>query len=239
MSTQMRRTTEAGAARQRLVIAAVGATVLANVPGLQTLLVPVRLFVTYIHEGCHAAMALVTGGMVEHIGVMSSGDGLTVSRGGMPFLIYMAGYVGTSAFGALCLMGARREGNGKSVLAFMGMAVLAVTALWTRNGFGMLAGVGVAAALGLLAGLLRGRAADLAAALLSVLLCLNALMDLRTLLLLTTVTDAPNDAVFMSQMFGLPPVIWALVWAAVSLAITWAALKWVWSGGSVSAPRRA
>jgi hypothetical protein len=239
MSTQIRRTTEAGAARQRLVIAAVGATVLANLPGLQVLLVPVRLFVTYIHEGCHAVMALVTGGMVEQIGVMSSGDGVTVSRGGMPFLIYMAGYVGTSAFGALCLMGARRQGNGKSVLAFMGMAVLAITALWTRNGFGLLAGIGVAAALGGLAGLLRGRAADLAAALLSVLLCLNALMDLRTLLLLTTVTDAPNDAVFMSQMFGLPPVLWALVWAAASLAITWAALKWVWSGASVRTPSRA
>lgn len=221
------------------MIAAAGATLLANVPGLQSLLVPVRFFVTYIHEGCHAVMALVTGGMVEHIGVMSNANGVTVSRGGMPFLIYMAGYVGTSAFGALCLMGVRRKGNGKSVLAFMGMAVLAVTALWTRNGFGLLAGVGVAAVLCGLAGLLRGQAADLAAALLSVLLCLDALMDLRTLLLLTTVSDVPNDAVFMSQMFGLPPVIWALFWAAASLAITWAALKWVWSGASVKTPRRA
>jgi len=208
--------------------------VLSNVPGLQLLLAPVRTFVTFIHEGCHALVTLATGGAVERIEVMANGNGLTTSLGGMPVLITMAGYIGTSAFGAFCLMGARRQGNGRSVLAFMAMVVLTVTALWTRNGFGFFAGVGVAGVIGLLAWTLRGAKADLVATVLSVLLCANALMDLQTLLLLTTATNVPNDAVFMSQMVGLPPALWAVLWAVVSLAITVSAIRYVWA----VAPRR-
>lgn len=34
-----------------------------QVPGLHELLYPVRLMVTYVHEGCHGLAALLTGGL--------------------------------------------------------------------------------------------------------------------------------------------------------------------------------
>ena len=99
-----------------------------------------------------------------------------------------------------------------------------------RNGFGF--GWGVVIAAGLLTAALRlsARAAELTAMFLGVQCVVNALFDLKTLVGLSSSYDGPvSDAVLMSRIIPLPPMVWAALWSGLALVILGAALRPYWS----------
>lgn len=214
---------------RRLLIAVTALSLLLwYIPGAHLFLYPLRLFVTFIHEGGHALMTILTGGGVDYIGIAPDTSGITMSMGGSPLFIYMAGYLGATLFGALCLLAGRGNGNGRRGLTIMAVALPLITALWVRNPFGLVTGVVLSALLILLARTLRGAAADFTSAFLAVQLCLNALFDLRNLVWITTQTNMDNDAKFMAQTFGLTPWFWAILWALGALMILYGTLRVYW-----------
>ncbi len=71
------------------------------------LMVPVDLYLIAWHEAMHAAGAWLTGGAVHGIEVRWR-DGLTLTSGGFFPAISMAGYIGTSLWGAGLLASVRR-----------------------------------------------------------------------------------------------------------------------------------
>jgi hypothetical protein len=71
------------------------------------LIMPVDLYLIAWHESMHAAGAWLTGGAVHSIDVRAH-DGATMTSGGVFPVISMAGYVGTSLWGAGLLAGALR-----------------------------------------------------------------------------------------------------------------------------------
>ena len=71
------------------------------------LMIPVDLYLIAWHESMHALGAWLTGGAVHSIEVRP-GDGVTWTSGGWFPIISMAGYVGTSLWGAALLVTARR-----------------------------------------------------------------------------------------------------------------------------------
>src|SRR5512138_2080710 len=89
--------------RVLLLAGAVASVVLWYLPGAGVVLYPLRLFVTLVHEGAHALATVLTGGSVDSITIWPSGSGLTMSVGGSPVLVLMAGYLGTALAGAGCL----------------------------------------------------------------------------------------------------------------------------------------
>lgn len=218
--------------RWLLLAATLVSAALWYIPGAQIALYPIRLFVTIIHESGHALMTVLTGGAVAGMAIHPDGSGVTLSAGGIRFLVLMAGYLGATAFGAFALHLCRRQGNGRRSLLFLAAVTLVATGLWLRpwgaGAFGFFAGLGIG--LALLAGsrrLSEPTAAFLTASL-AVQLCLNALFDIRGLVWLTTNTHADNDAVFMAQAFGLTPWFWALAWAAAAAAILGVSLRAYW-----------
>src|SRR5688500_9945110 len=67
---------------------------------------PIRLFVTFIHEGGHALMAVLTGSPVESLTVAPDTSGLVkaYSQSSLATLLFSsAGYLGATAFGVLLL----------------------------------------------------------------------------------------------------------------------------------------
>ncbi len=93
--------------RRELALAAaafVVALVLWQIQELYLLMVPFRLFVTMIHELAHGLAAELTGGDFLRFEVTSRGAGLAYTRGGSPFVIIQAGYLGTALFGAGLLL---------------------------------------------------------------------------------------------------------------------------------------
>lgn len=215
---------------RRLLLAATAATLICwFLPGAFMLVYPFRLLVTFVHEGAHALVTVLTGGSVVDIMLDPAGNGITRSNGGLPVMIYPAGYVGTTALGALLLLWAKPR-NGKNVLGILALSVAIVTLLWVRNPFGVIVGLMWCGVLLAMRKYAASPVADFAASFLAVQLCLNAVLDIRTLLVLTTSTGMANDAVFMADAYGLTPWFWAGLWSILSLIILAIALRSAWSG---------
>ena len=199
------------------------------VPLASLALYPLRLFVTFIHEGSHALAAIMTGGAAEKIVVLPDASGYTLTGGGWGIVIVMAGYLGAAAYGAGLLALARRPNSARFILRLSGVIVALLDLFLVRNGFGFGWGVVIAAGLILAALRLPARIAELTAMFLGVQCVVNALFDLKTLLGLSSGYGGPvSDAVLMSQMIPLPPFVWAALWSALSLLILGAALRPYW-----------
>ncbi len=54
---------------------------------------------------------------------------------------------------------------------------------------------------------------------LAVQCCLNACVDLMTLIILSASSDTHTDALNMQSLTGIPAIVWAIIWAIVSLVI--------------------
>ncbi len=213
----------------RLLLASALSVVISLVPFLSPLLYPLRLFVTFIHEGSHALAATLTGGHPTQIQVMPDASGVTYNLGGWQPVIIMAGYLGAAAYGAAMLTLARRSGAARIVLGISGLIVAVLDFGLVRNGFGLGWGLAIAAGLLFAAARLPAKAAELTAMFLGVQCVINSLYDLRTLVGLSALFNGPvSDAVLMSQVIPLPPLVWAVLWSLLSLAILGAALRPYW-----------
>ena len=226
--TSSRTPTPSRPALTTLLLACAASVVLWYVPYASALLYPLRLFVTVIHEGSHALAATLTGGVAEQILIEPDASGMTLTRGGWGIVIVMAGYLGATAYGALLLTLARRPALARLALGLSGVIVALLDLLLVRGGFGLGWGIAIAAGLLLDANRLPAKAAELTAMFLGVQCVLNALFDLKTLVGLSVPGGPVSDAVLMSQMIPLPPVVWAVLWGGLSLGILWLALRPFW-----------
>ena len=225
------------------------------VPYSNYLLYPLRLFVTFIHESGHAFAGLITGAGVASLHVHPDGSGVTwVGQSPVwDWLSLSGGYVGAAIFGALLLQASRigRPGQ-KGRLALYGVSayILLVTVLWAHNPFNNpnsltpdfftpMVGVVLSGVVFCLARLAPPQWAEFTASFLAVQCGLNALGDLRTLLYLTSSGFGDNDAVFMAQHYLIPPVVWALLWAAIATIVLGASLWSYVRGPALRAPRAA
>jgi hypothetical protein len=193
-----------------------------NIPQLGFLMYPFRLFVTFVHESGHGLAAILTGGRLEGFLVNADGSGLARTVGGSLAVILPAGYIGAACFGAGLFYLTNTVQHTRTIAVVLGVLLLIVTALYT--GILSLAGmVGiVGGALLILLGWRGPRWLNLLV--LNVLALLTALHSILDLFFLVSNTGASamgvrNDAAAFTQAVAplVPPVIWALLWAAIAL----------------------
>ena len=219
-------------ATRNIVLAALATVALSLIPYAGVVTYPLRLLVTFIHEGSHALATLLTGGWVLGLGVSADGSGLTLSRGGLGVLISSAGYLGATLYGAVLLHLLRRGVDPRKLLLVTGGAV-ALMAISCVGGmlhalqgsvFGLIwAGV-LAPTLIICAKKLSRETAGFAAGLIGVQCVLNALFDLKTLFLLSTLTGVQTDAQNMQRMTLIPAAAWSVLWIVAALGILWGVL---------------
>lgn len=116
-----------------LILAILLTVVLSFLPFAQIITYPFLIFSTFIHETAHAVATVLTGGRVESLIVRMDGSGLTLSRGGLRFVVSSAGYIGTALVGALLLLLSRKESNVRPVLISAALFVLAATAVFVGH----------------------------------------------------------------------------------------------------------
>lgn len=193
---------------------ALGIILLWNTP----ILYPLRVFVVLLHELSHGLAAVLTGGAIERIVLTPDEGGETLTRGGNAFLTLSAGYLGSLGWGVLILSTARFRKAGH-VLAFLGLAVLALTALYVRSAFGLAFGVlfGLAALLG--GRRLPHRAVGWLLLVVGLTSCMYAVLDIKSDVL--DRPDLPSDARILSQLTHVPVLAWGVLWLGISLAVAW------------------
>jgi hypothetical protein len=218
-----------------LLIASALTVALWFIPFASFLVYPFRIFVTFIHEGGHALATLATLGEVERVVINPNGSGETYSVGGLQLLIANAGYLGSMLFGASLLVLCRRGRNARAALGVTAAVVLALTVFFSGSVFSWFSGIALTIALALFASTANVRVAHFFLSFLAIQCCLNAVFDLRTILLISTFTNSPSDAYNLERLTHIPALIWASVWIVISAIVLWAALRtYVRGGGAKS-----
>lgn len=222
-----------------LIVATVITIALWFIPFADYLVYPIRLFVTFIHEGSHAITAFLTGGSVQSLTIASDGSGVVYSAPAGWFgavLTSSAGYLGSTAFGVLLLYLLRKSVSPRKVLfgcaAFVGVMLvvfgilsplfnfLSLQVAYSSVAFTIIAGLTLTAGLLALARYASPRVANFAVAFLAVQCVLNSLSDLKTLFLINSPligSDMQTDAANMASATGLPGIVWVVVWIGISL----------------------
>ena len=188
------------------------------------LLKPFRIFVVMVHEICHAAAALVTGGEVVELRAAWDESGHTLTQGGVFPAITSAGYVGSSLLGSALIAAGSLPQLQRLVLLAIGAVTMGMTMRYTPAGQPDFY-------LGILGGLLlvslaikSQRAGRAGAICLGVMLCLYSLYDFRT-----DLWQHPEltDAGILAEYWGIPLLAYpiALAWVAISVAVMYWAMR--------------
>jgi peptidase M50B-like protein len=186
-------------------------------PLASMLVYPLRLFVTFIHEGGHAIAALITFGAVDQLVIYANASGVTYTRGGLQLVIASAGYLASTAYGAGLLVLCRDGSKTKAVLTVTAGLILALTGLYAGNTFSWVTGIILSGGLIFVALVAGNRLAHFFLSFLAVQCCLNALWDLKTLFLISATTNRSSDAYLMEQQTLIPAIVWAVLWIVLSL----------------------
>jgi hypothetical protein len=178
---------------------------------------PFRLFVVFLHEISHGLAAVATGGRIVSIGLSVDEGGVCLTRGGWPFLILNAGYVGSLMWGALFLLLGGRRTRARSVVGVIGAFTLAVTLVYVRTWFGLLYGLAAAVLLLGVATRLRPAVSEFLLAALGATSCLYAIWDVASDVLLRH--SGQSDAAALARLTGVPAVLWGVAWIALSIVV--------------------
>ncbi|MDP2955056.1 MAG: M50 family metallopeptidase [Longimicrobiales bacterium] len=180
---------------------------------------PLKIFVVLLHEVSHAVAAVATGGSIQRIVLDPNQGGATYTLGGSAFLTLSAGYLGSLGWGALMVEASRaRRIRSDLVNGAIGGLVVALTALFVRNFFGI--GFGVLFGLGLVAASRKLSVAANTSLLLTLGLTssLYAILDIKS-----DILDRPHlesDAHMLADLTGIPTVAWGILWIGVALGAT-------------------
>jgi Peptidase M50B-like len=208
-----------------LVAASILTILIWFIPLASILVYPLRLFVTFIHEGGHALAALLTFGSVDRFIVFANASGETYTRGGMPLVIASAGYLASTAYGASLLVLCRQGKDSKTVFTVTAGLILALTALFAADTFSWVTGILLSAVLIGIAIWSTTRLAHFFLSFLAVQCCLNAIFDLNTLFLISSTSRSHSDAATMEYITMIPASIWAAFWLIISIFTLIAALR--------------
>lgn len=190
------------------------------IPGASLILLPIHPYLTFVHEGWHALVAMLTGGRVSAVHIFGvNGGGVTNISGGATLLIASAGYVGSAVTGAtfLALLPRPAALRIAALAQYLWLAVVAVRWDHDINAWLYLGFFGLV--LFLLGTRLPERWFAVVMGFLALQLNLAVLGDLRTLVMISAFSHAQSDALLASSVFPLPAVVWALLWTAVSVLL--------------------
>ena len=224
-----------------LLLATLITVVLWFLPYADYLVYPIRLFVTFIHEGSHVLASLITGGSVQSMTVSSDGSGMVQSLTSSPLSVLItssAGYLGAIIYGTLLLFLIRRAYSARIVLAasagFIGLMTVLFgffAPLWNvfsaEINFASLAFTVISGAV-LTVGLLAISKyasvwwVNFTLAFLAVQCLLNAVFDLTTLFLINSPlvgSHIHSDAANMAQVTGVPSIAWVVIWIGISVVL--------------------
>ena len=184
---------------------------------------PFRLFVVFLHEISHGLAAVATGGALVSIGLSFDEGGVCLTRGGWPFVILNAGYLGSLLWGALFLLLGGRRTRARSVVGLVGAFTLAVTLVYVRTWFGFLYGLLAALLLLGVAARLKPAVSEFLLAAIGATSCLYAVWDIASDVLLRHSNE--SDAAALARLTGIPAVLWGVAWAAFSLLVLVSVLR--------------
>lgn len=180
---------------------------------------PLKLFVVFLHEISHGLAAMATGGRIERIVINMNEGGACYCGGGSPFVTLSAGYLGSLAWGLLLVWLARFDRRAHWTTACVGAATGLITLFFVRSLFGFAFGLAFAGGLLLAARLLSGRWNARILYALGLTSALYAILDIKSDVL--DRSGLESDARMLADLTGVPTVVWGILWIGVALGVVY------------------
>lgn len=212
--------------RARLVflVSVVVTAALYAIPQARPVAYPLILLSTLAHELGHGLTAIGTGGDFKTLQLFSDGSGVAMWAGSggrvQGALVAAGGLVGPAIAAALCLLVGSRPRGARACLAILGVAIVAATAIWVRNGFGLafVGGVGLLAlGIAVRAPVTLAQSTLVFAAVQLALAVFSRADYLFTPVAETAGGTMPSDVAQIAEALFLPYWFWGGVCALVSL----------------------
>jgi len=185
---------------------------------------PIKYLTVFFHELSHGLAAILTGGKIVSIEVNANQGGVCHILGGINFITFSAGYLGSLVWGCLILIGAVKTRFDQHITAGLGILLLAVTAIWVRNlegviictltGFGLLA----------IAAYTNEKICDQFLKFLGLTSCFYVLIDIKSDLIDRSIRG--SDAYEIGRMLFMPGWLVGIVWLAIAGFVTWKVLAY-------------
>ena len=180
-------------------------------------LLPLRILTVFLHELSHALAAILTGGEVLSLTISPNEGGLVTARGGSPFWIASAGYLGSLLIGAALFILALRTHWDRTILAAFGGITLLVAAFYVRDlfAFGFMLATGIAMLLA--SRFLSLEISDMILRTIGVSSMIYAPLDIFD----DTIRRAHlrSDARILAEQVGGSTLFWGGLWLVISLGV--------------------
>ncbi|MBD3664856.1 M50 family metallopeptidase [Sulfitobacter aestuariivivens] len=178
---------------------------------------PLKIFVVFLHELSHGLAAVLTGGEIEELSLSPQQGGHAVTRGGNRFAILTAGYLGSLFLGVVLLLFALRSNLDRYATAICGIVMLVVTALFMREVFPVLFCLATGAVLLAIAAYLPHDVNDMVLRVIG----LSSLIYVPYDIFDDTIARAglKSDAYMLAEAYGGSAMIWGVLWLGISLGV--------------------
>lgn len=185
---------------------------------------------TMIHEFGHAMITLITSGQVSGIELNADHSGVTYTTisstwSGLP--IGLAGYMGSSIF-VIVLFYLYHKRKQKVGILLTGMIALIMLILYVHQGFGLYWLIGFVIVSGLMMIAPEWLRNGYYLVILFLTLEESVLSSITILWLSITSLSGAGDAAGLAQQFGIPAVIWGVIFTGFSLWCAHRSLQLFW-----------
>lgn len=204
------------------------------VPFGGTMLYPLTLLATWVHEMGHGLTALALGGQFSYLEVFANGSGLAYTASSQPWqsgLTAAGGLLAPPIVGAALLATSRGPRRARILLAGLCLSILVSLAIWVRSATGLIALPIVAAALAAFVRWGSSRKRMVFAQLIGVTLAIDTVSGSGYLFTANvTVNGKANgsDVTHVAQAFGGSYLLWGTLLAAISFALLGLGLFLAW-----------
>lgn len=191
-----------------------------QIPYVNLLLYPFKLFVTIVQLGCLALATRVTGGTPGFLVITPSLDSASVPTGGLVPVILSAGYIGCALVGAMLIWFGRKPSEAKGILQAMGAAILVLTIFYAGGGlFSVVAMFLTGIVLIVISNKGTEMFCHMLLLMLSVETALKPVLELVAMFFYSFNSSATTTARQMETVTGVPAIVWSVVWSLASLII--------------------
>lgn len=180
-----------------------------------SIVIPLKIFVVFLHEFSHALATWLTGGKVLELSISAQQGGFVTSQGGNGFIIASAGYIGSLLLGSLLFVLALRSKLDRYVVGLLGFIMVGLTALYIREPFAIGFCVGAGVVLMVSARFFAATVNDLILRVIGLTSMIYVPYDIFSDTL--SRSYLMSDARILAQNYGGTTIMWGIIWLVVSL----------------------
>lgn len=190
---------------------------------------PVKLFVVLLHEISHAIAAIISGGSVIEISITESLGGQTVTMGGSPLVIASTGYLGSLMFGSALFISSYNRKASIWVCTIISALLILFAANYLVSSIGIIISILFAIYLYISPRYVNYTVHSYLVKTLGLISCLYVITDIKDDLL--TLSYRLTDAQIVSEITGIPAVLWGMLWFAVSAVVIYYMVRFSYKNG--------